>query len=276
MSADLAAFADIVGPPGGPVPLLPAAFAVARMGQPDLDPVPYLAQLKVWGLELADRIEGLSYPMPRVRRLTEFVFDELGFHGDRDTYYDEHNSYLHHVIDRRTGIPISLSVITMGIAEHAGLPVRGVGFPGHFLVRYVGDEDSFILFDPFSGGEILSEADCMARLKALYGGEAHYDPQMIEPVTSRQIVVRMLVNLKGIFLHHKEHARALGVVEHLLILDPDRFIEHRDKGMLLLSLQEHRRALASLQRYLDRQTEAPDAGVIRRLIEQIRSRYGLD
>jgi regulator of sirC expression with transglutaminase-like and TPR domain len=275
MSVDLAAFADIVGEPGGPVPLLPAAFAVARLGHPDLDPEPYLAQIQVWGQDLADRISHLAYPMPRVRRLTEFVFDELGFHGNRDTYYDEQNSYLNDVIDRRLGIPISLSVITMGIAAHAGLPVRGVGFPGHFLVRYVGDEDSFILFDPFEGGEILSEADCMGRLKALYGGEATYSPQMIEPVSSRQIVTRMLVNLKGIFLHNKVHERALDVVEHLLVLEPDRFIEHRDRGMLLLSMHQHADALVSLQRYLDRQTEAPDAGVIRRLIDQIRTRYGL-
>jgi regulator of sirC expression with transglutaminase-like and TPR domain len=276
MSPDLAAFADAVGPAGGPVPLLPAAFAVARLGHPDLDPAPYLAQIETWGQELAERVSGLSYPMPRVRALTAFVFDELGFTGNRDTYYDAENSYLNDVIDRRTGIPISLSVVTLGIAARAGLPLRGVGFPGHFLVRYVGDEDSFILFDPFVGGEILSEPDCQARLKALYAGEATYDPKMIQPVSSRQIIARMLVNLKGIFLHNKAHQRALDVVEYLLALDPDRFIEHRDKGMLLLSLHEYPQALESLSRYLDRQIDAPDAGVIRRLIDQIRSRYGLD
>lgn len=276
MSADLAAFAEAVGEPGAPVPLLPAAFAVARLGHPELDPVPYLAQIKVWGQTLQERVSHLTYPMPRVRALSAFVFDDLGFHGNRETYYDEQNSYLNDVIDRRTGIPISLAVLTMGIAAYAGLPVRGVAFPGHFLLRYVGDEDSFILFDPFAGGEILSEADCIGRLRALYGGEATYDPKMIEPASSRQIIARMLVNLKGIFLHTKAHGRALDVVERLLILHPDRVIEHRDRGMLLLSLDQYSDALASLQRYLDQQVDAPDAGIIRRLMDQVRSRYDLE
>jgi regulator of sirC expression with transglutaminase-like and TPR domain len=269
-------FADAVGHAGQPVELLPTAFTIARMAYPDLDPAPYIAQLQAWGDDLADRIADVPYPMPRVRILQAFIFEQLKFVGNRDTYYDDRNSFLNDVIDRRLGIPISLSVVTLSIATFAGMPLRGVGFPGHFLVRYMGDEDSYILFDPFSSGEILIEADCTTRLRAIYGTDAVFEPRMVAPVSSRQIITRMLANLKGVYLQQKEYSSALGVVDRLMIIEPNRAIEHRDRGMLQLSLQRYQSAIASLRQYLDILTEAPDAGVIRRLIDEIQTRYEVE
>ncbi|MBC7543135.1 MAG: tetratricopeptide repeat protein [Candidatus Sericytochromatia bacterium] len=269
-------FADAVGHAGNPVALLPAAFSIARMAYPELDPAPYVSQLSAWGAEVQGRIADVSYPMPRVRILREFIFKELGFTGNRDTYYDDRNSFLNDVIDRRKGIPISLSVVTLAIAEFAGMPVRGVGFPGHFLVRYMGDEDSYILFDPFTSGEILIEADCMTRLRAIYGPDAVFEPRMVEPVASRQIITRMLANLKGVYLQQKDYGNALAVVDRLMLIEPNRSVEHRDRGMLLLSLQRYQSAIASLRHYLDIETAAPDAAGIRRLIGDIQSRYEID
>ena len=276
VSDPLREFADVVGEAGQAIDLLPAAFAVARMAYPDLDPAPYVIQLQEWGAELQRRIAALAYPLPRVRALRTLLFEELGFTGNRESYYDDRNSFLNDVIERRTGIPISLSVVTLAVATFAGMPVRGVGFPGHFLVRYMGDEDSYILFDPFGGGEILIEADCMTRLRAIYGPDAVFEPRMVEPVTSRQLITRMLANLKGVYLQQKEYGSALAVVDRLMLIEPNRSIEHRDRGMLLLSLQRYQSAISSLRHYLDVETEAQDAGVIRRLIGEIQTRYDID
>jgi regulator of sirC expression with transglutaminase-like and TPR domain len=237
--------------------LAPAAFAIARVEYPALDAVPYLNRLDRMGEQAAMRI-GITGELSQdesVRAFNEFLYDELGFSGNRDHYDDPRNSFLNEVLDRRTGIPITLAVIYLEVARRAGLPIDGINFPGHFLLRArdmtrADAATEAIIIDPFHGGALLSEVDCRQLLRQHVGDEAAFDRTLLAPATRHDIVVRMLVNLKRLYVRMRSFPQARFISSLLLSVDPSAISELRDRGLLAYHLQDFSAALRDLEEYL--------------------------
>jgi regulator of sirC expression with transglutaminase-like and TPR domain len=252
VAAELQAAMDAAGDE-----LAPAALAIARVEYPSLDSAPYLATLDRMGKEAAARI-GMSSHVPQeesVRAFNEYLYDEQGFGGNRERYDDPRNSFLNEVLDRRTGIPISLAVIYLEVARRAGLRVQGVNFPGHFLLRAKDGRASdsggdLVIIDPFHGGAQLSEYDCRQLLREHVGDEAAFDATLLLPATRHDIVVRMLVNLKRLYVRMRSFPQARFISTLLLSVDPSAISELRDRGLLAYHLQDFAGALRDLEEYL--------------------------
>lgn len=236
--------------------LAPAALAIAKVEYPSLEAEPYLAMLDRMGDEAATRID-LSPDVPfedAVRTFNEYFYDEQGFTGNRDRYDDPRNSFLNEVLTRRTGIPISLAVVYLEVARRAGLRVAGVNFPGHFLLRApvasARSTDDVLIVDPFHKGAFLSEIDCRELLRQHVGEAAAFDRSLLEPATRHQIVVRMLVNLKRLYVRMRSFPQARFISGLLLSVDPSAIVELRDRGLLAYHLQDFAGALRDLEAYL--------------------------
>jgi regulator of sirC expression with transglutaminase-like and TPR domain len=238
--------------------LAQAAFVIARIEYPRLDPDPYLSRLDAMGAAAQRRIEqhlaacGDSGVLACVTALNAYLFGEEKFVGNREKYEDPRNSCLNEVLERRTGIPITLSLLYMEVARRAGLHVDGVNFPGHFLVRCpdAGSAAAGIIIDPFHGGALLSEHDCRLLLQRHVGSEVAFDRSLLLPATRPQIIVRMLLNLKRIYVHMRSFPQAREVTEMLLALSPSALSELRDRGLLAYHLNDLSGALRDLQQYL--------------------------
>ena len=269
-----------------------AALLIARIEYPALNARPYLNQLDAFG-----RDAGLRINVPPVRRktltpprvdperharvlsLNEFVFNELGFTGNTSRYQDPRNSFLNEVLDRRTGIPISLAVVYMEIARRAGLEIEGVNFPGHFLLRCpahaaLGDEHDLII-DAFHGGAILSEDACRVLLRRHEGNDSLLDRHLATHATKRQILARMLVNLKRLYVQMNSFPQARDVTELLLAIEPTAIHELRDRGLIAYHLNDFSSALRDLQTYLSLVPGAPENDEDRedheRIIEHVKT-----
>jgi regulator of sirC expression with transglutaminase-like and TPR domain len=236
--------------------LAPAALAIARVEYPSLDPAPYMRILDRMGVEAAERMQRAADGghQDSLRAFNEYLYDEQRFTGNREQYDDPRNSFLNEVLGRRTGIPISLAVVYLEIARRAGLRVEGVNFPGHFLLR-AADEPTiragdFLIIDPFHGGALLSEVDCRELLRQHVGEEAAFDRTLLEPATRHDIVVRMLVNLKRLYVRMRSFPQARFIADLLLTVDPSAIAELRDRGLLAYHLQDFTAALRDLEEYL--------------------------
>ncbi|HEU4939737.1 MAG TPA: transglutaminase-like domain-containing protein [Vicinamibacterales bacterium] len=240
--------------------LAPAALAIARVEYPSLDPKPYLARLDRMGLEA--RARARQPGTDPIRAFNEYLYDEQGFVGNRERYDDPRNSFINEVLDRRTGIPISLAVIYLEVAHRAGLHVDGVNFPGHFLLRVragYGDPRSEVaIIDPFHGGARLSEYDCRQLLRQHVGDEAAFDTSLLAPATRHDIIVRILVNLKRLYVRMRSFPQARFVSTLLLGIDPSAISELRDRGLLAYHLQDFAAALRDLEEYLRRAPKLPE------------------
>ena len=200
------AFAHLMGRDDEEIELDRAAFLFAAVEYPELDVEAGLRELDHLADLLQPRLAGLRGPQEVVHVVASFLHGELGFSGNPDAYYDPRNSYLNEVLDRRLGIPISLSALYLEIGRRLGLPFEGVGMPGHFLVRYR-HATTPVLIDPFAGGSIVSEAECETRLQGLYGPGVQLRPSMLAAIGTRNIVFRMLNNLKGVYASQGEWPR---------------------------------------------------------------------
>jgi regulator of sirC expression with transglutaminase-like and TPR domain len=235
-----------------------AALLIARIEFPRLDPEPYLARLDALGERARQAIAreaggGDRSTLCCIRAVNEFLFDELKFEGNRDRYEDPRNSCLNEVLDRRTGIPITLSVVYMEVARRAGLQIDGINFPGHFLVRCpeVGSRGSAgLIIDPFHGGALLSEHDCRLLLQRHVGAEVAFSKSLLAPATRAQVIVRMLLNLKKLYVHMRSFPQARDATELLLTMTPSALSELRDRGLLAYHLNDVSGALRDLQTYL--------------------------
>lgn len=238
--------------------LATAALLIARLEYPRLDASRYLDRLDQMGDEAAERLarEPADEPRRQVAALNGFLFDEEGFAGNRKQYDDPRNSFLNAVLDRRSGIPVTLALVYMEVARRAGLRVDGVNFPGHFLLRLpngaavmTGGAADLIL-DPFHRGTILSEPDCRRLLRSHAGADAVFEPGLLAGATKLQILVRMLVNLKRIYVKMRSFPQGLAMTELLLALDPSALTELRDRGLLAYNLNDFPGALRDLEAYL--------------------------
>jgi regulator of sirC expression with transglutaminase-like and TPR domain len=233
--------------------LAPAALAIARVEYPSLNPAPYVAALDRMGREAAARMQEMGDDS--VRAFNEYLYDEQGFAGNRERYDDPRNSFINEVLDRRIGIPISLAVVYLEVARRAGLHVDGVNFPGHFLLRTrdavaTDARSEVVIIDPFHGGAKLSEYDCRQLLRQHVGDEAAFDTALLAPATRHEIVVRMLVNLKRLYVRMRSFPQARLISSLLLGIDPAAVSELRDRGLLAYHLEDFPAALRDLEEYL--------------------------
>ncbi|HEX6439358.1 MAG TPA: tetratricopeptide repeat protein [Candidatus Binatia bacterium] len=249
-----------------------AALAIATQEYPDLKIDDCLSQLDQLGQAVELRMGDEKNPYRIIAALNTVLFKEQGFQGNHSEYYDPKNSFLNDVIIRKKGIPISLSVIYMEVARRVGLTLEGVGFPGHFLVKYH-EGDIEILIDVFNDGEIRAREDLDQMLQQLYRGQVSYQPGFVATLGKRDILRRMLNNLKWIYLERGEPLKTLSVLDQLVILDPSAASEIRDRGLLYITLECYAQALDDLESYLRLAPGAEDAPMIKAQIESVRHRY---
>ena len=236
-----------------------AALAIARIEYPKLDPEPYVGRLDAMGAAARRSIDrhvqetGDTSTLACIRAVNAYLFDDQQFVGNREKYEDPRNSCLNEVLDRRTGIPITLALVYMEVARRAGLLVDGINFPGHFLVRcpeLTSRGKGGLIIDPFHGGALLSEHDCRLLLQRHVGSEVAFSKSLLAPATRPQIIVRMLLNLKRIYVHMRSFPQARVVTELLLATTPSALSELRDRGLLAYHLNDVTGALRDLQTYL--------------------------
>jgi len=261
-------FSRLVSGSDEAVDLALASLLVAAQEYPGLEVERYLDRLDAMGREARARIG--RGPGTAVEALNAYLFEQEGFHGNLDDYYDPRNSFLNDVIDRRTGIPITLSVVYMEVARRAGLEVFGVGLPGHFLVR-AEDRGRTVLVDPFHGGAILSAEDCQKRLDRVFDGRLRLEPGMLAPCARKAILARLLRNLKAIYVKADDYRRGLRTMDLLLALDPGSAEDRRDRGLLHAAFDCYSLAAADLEAYLALEPAAPEASALLVKINEMRS-----
>ena len=248
-----------------------AALLLARTEYPTLDIAHRLAQLD----SLAARAECDPAEPPRsnIAGLNRLLFDEESFVGNEEEYDDPRNSFLNDVLDRKKGIPITLSLVYQEIARRRGLPVVGVGFPGHFLVKYC-DRSGDILLDPYHRGTVLNRQDCEEKLKKQFGQEAELRPEHLAASTTRQTLGRMLNNLKGSYFRRKDFRKVLMMIEMGLAIDPASRQEIHDRGMIYYMLRRYPEALVDMRTYLSlAPADDPQVQDVKSLIHRIRAMF---
>ena len=240
-----------------------AALAIAGSEYPRLDTTAYLARIDELAIAVTKHLTGdESGPHRSIAALNYVLFQQCAFRGNRDDYFDAKNSFLNEVIDRRIGIPITLSVLYMEVARRIGLPLLGVGFPGHFLVKYLDDREEIVI-DPFNGGDIRTPDSLPQLLAGLYGKPVALSPQLLDPVTKRQILRRMLNNLKFIYLRQRDLVKALAALDRMTIAEPNLAEDLRERGQVYLALEYFPQAKTDFESYLRLAPDAPDAEKIR-------------
>ena len=246
------------------------ALEIGRLEHPDLDADRCLRQLDALADAIRPQLGSALRPEEAATRVSGYLFNECGFRGNTEDYYDPRNSFLSDVLERRTGIPISLSVLLMEISARLGLVVEGVGFPGHFLVRVVSSTGP-VLLDPFFGGRVIGREEMLRRLRAFYsasGGGVGENlqrilPQVLQSTGPTGILGRMLANLLRIYLDRDDRMRALTAVELMLVLAPDASDNLRVRGLLYEQLECPEAAAADLRRYLELAPAGPHAADVR-------------
>ncbi len=232
------------------IDLLRAALHLARIQYPGLEVERYREMVDRWAAELHQRGEQTS------SGLSHYLFEELGFRGNQQFYHDPRNSFLNDVLERRLGIPITLSLVYVELGQRLGLQIEGVGLPGHFIVR---DRARNVLIDPFCQGKELSLSDCQARVQAIYGSSAQLEPEMIAAASARSILRRMMNNLRQIWQEQDDYKHLLQLLQLYLALFPDSPGELKQRAWLYARCHDLSAALADLERYCFLYPEQPDA-----------------
>ncbi len=270
MGIALQPFAQLISREDARIDLSRACLLIAQDAYPDLDVERYIGEIERMATRLRARLAPTAAGEDRVVALNQLLYEELGYWGNTEDYYDPRNSYLNEVIDRRTGMPITMSILYMELGRRIGLPVEGVSFPGHFLVR-VRLHGGMLVLDPFSGGAPQSEDELRSRVKRvipdgvaddLPASELPLD-QFLEPATNRQILARVLRNLKGIYRKANKPERMLDVLNRMLLVTPDASAELRDRGYVYQRLECYRAAFKDLTDYAEREPDAPDLDEVR-------------
>ena len=278
MSAALESFRVLVSQKEQRIDLARACLMIAQDPYPALDVERYVADIDALGERLRARLHGQSIE-ERLNALNELLFDELGYAGNTEHYYDPRNSYLNDVMDRRTGIPITLAVVYMEVGRRAGLPLEGISFPGHFLVR-LRLHGGMLVLDPFAGGMPQSQDELRERLQRVIPEDAAPGTavgdlpleQFLEPASNRQILSRLLRNLKAIYREAGDAERLLQVLDRMLVISPAAAAELRDRGYAYRDLECWRPAAADLTAYLEREPDAADGDEVRTVLAEVSAR----
>jgi regulator of sirC expression with transglutaminase-like and TPR domain len=247
-----------------------AALTMALEEYPNLDVQSYLRRLDT----LAARAEVLigvdRSAVSMIEGINEVLFVQEALRGNREDYYDPRNSYLNEVLDRKLGIPITLSVIYMEVAKRIGFPIQGIGFPGHFLIKHVSGERDIVM-DAFELGRILTPNDCQELLDSIHKGAVDMNATLLQPMDKRMILTRMLYNLKGIYTQKEQYFKALAIIDRILMLNPGTPSEMRDRGFAYMQTSLFAKALSDLECYLSQAAAPEDSSYIQSHIKMLRS-----
>ena len=254
------------------IDLATAALLIAAVEYPDLDIDQQLAILDSLAEGAAYRIGQDRDPFHCVNNLSEYLFDEVGFQGNQGEYYDPRNSYLNEVLQRRTGLPITLCLVCLEVGKRLDIPLVGVGLPGHFVLSHRSQTD--LIIDPFRRGILLSEEECAQILKNVLGANVDWDSRYLTPASNREFIARILRNLKGIYLNRRDHEEALDVVDITLALRPDDLNERRDRGLIYYRLGHYQMALDDLRHFLTSAPAGTDTSNVEKLVGYIEERQG--
>ncbi|MGD2120236.1 MAG: tetratricopeptide repeat protein [Gemmatimonadota bacterium] len=247
-----------------------AALLVAREEYPQLSEERYLGRLDLLAEETRDRLDDENAHLLVMQELLNSLYNRHGFRGNRDAYYDPRNSFLNDVLDRGLGIPLTLGIVVLEVGWRLGLPLEGVNFPGHFLVRFRGDAID-LLIDPYDGGAVRFEDEAQELLDRIYGGMIRVQDSFLRAASRREMLVRLLMNLKSLYLNVRDHERALAAVDRILLIRPISAGEIRDKGVILARMGRKEEALEQLEAYLNVAPDAADSGRILALVEDLRT-----
>jgi regulator of sirC expression with transglutaminase-like and TPR domain len=266
-----ARFRRLVEGPEEQIDLAEGALLIAKHADEELEVERYLARIDDLAARLRAQIPEDGTEPERIVALNRFMFGEQGFAPNVEDYYDPRNSFLNQVLDRKVGIPISLSVLYIEVGRRIGLPLHGVAFPGHFLVK-CNLEQGVVVLDPYCGGISLRLQDLQQRLREVRGGEVSRAivAGMLVAANKKEILARMLRNLKAIYLEQHDYAHALPTLDWILLLHPGEAVELRDRGLTYLKLECVRAALSDLERYLEMAPAAADLDEIRSHVIELR------
>ena len=246
------------------IDLAKGALLIAKDAYTDLDIETYLQQLNQMAEELQAQIGEEADTSAQINGLNHYLFEAQGFAGSsQENYYDARNSYLNEVLERKIGIPITLSIVYMEIGRRIGLPLVGVGFPGHFIVKH---RDLETVIDPFEGGQVLSDEDLSERLTQIFRESVQIHPRFLQAVTNKEILARMLRNLKQIHFRKGEYEKTVRVAEQITWLSPQSAQDYRDLGYLYYQVNSYAKSLASFNTYLRLSDDPPDQDEISRNI----------
>lgn len=268
-------FADQVSRPDSEVDLALGALLVAKEEYPQLPVERYRARLDQLTEEVKDRLDDERAPLVVLGEMIRTLYEHYGLQGNREAYYDPRNSFLNDVLDRGLGIPLTLGIVILEVGWRLDLPVEGVNFPGHFLVRFRGDAVD-LLVDPFDGGRIRFQDEAQELLDQVYGGMVRVQDSFLRPAGRKDMLARLLTNLKSVYTNVEDDVRALSVVERILLLRPNAPHQVRDRGRILARLGRTDEAIEELETYLDYAPRAADASRIRDLVEELRGRGATD
>jgi len=251
-----------------------AALTIALTDYPDLDISTYLARIDELAVEVIHRCDVGGEVHETIAALNYVLFEQHGFRGNRDDYYDPKNSFLNEVLKRRLGIPITLSVLYMEVAQRVGMALDGVGFPGHFLVKYA-QNGVEVFIDPFHQGEIKSGGDLAKMLDGLYAGAVELRAEFLQGAGKKAILKRMLANLQGIYLKANDLVKLLSVLDQAIILEPVAVEEIRDRARVYSRLECFSQAREDFETYLRLAPEAHDAALVREQLVDLAKRVTL-
>ena len=246
--------------------LAAAALCPAQEIYPDCDPAACYQQLDDIATAISPNIS--AYPLKTIQAINYQLYTELGFSGNQIDYYDPDNSYLNRVLERKLGIPITLALVYLEVAQRLDFPMVGVGMPGHFLIRPT-IEEMAIYVDPFNQGEVLFAPDCQAIFHRLYGTNAAWNLAYLNPINAKSLLARLLTNLKLIYLNRRDLRHTLTILDYLLLLSPNQPSNSRDRGLVHYQLQNLLAARSDLETYLAHNPEAPDRDQISQLLDNI-------
>lgn len=235
---------------------------------PDLDMEKYIQKINQIGLSLKESTSDVKNPTYLISVLNEFFFDKTGFFGDVDDYYNPKNNFLNEVIDKKSGIPITLSILYAELGKFIGLELKIIGFPSHVLVKY---KEEMIL-DPFHGGRLMDIDDLQEILDNNFDGQLEFEPEFLDEINSEKILVRLARNLKNSYAQSYAHEKALRCADMALAIEPESYEDIRDKGILEEKLLNHETALKYLNQYLEINPNGEDIDYVLELIRDIKTR----
>jgi regulator of sirC expression with transglutaminase-like and TPR domain len=265
-------FSDVVGSgvEDEKIDLLRGALLIAETDYPQLRPELYVRKIEELAVRAKSRLADGSDAAESIQIVNQILFDEEGLRGNNEDYYDPRNSFVNDVLDRKLGIPITLAVIYMEVARRIGFPLFGVGMPGHFLLKHYDVDGRQTLIDCFESGKILSATDCQHRLNEIYSGQLALQPNFLGAVPRRQILMRMLNNLRSIYLTRRNFRKAVQIVDLILAIYPRSPEDVKQRAVLLHEIGQTSRALEDFDLYLKMSPEASDADEIRQVSLSIR------
>ena len=252
------------------VDLVEASLVIAVEDQPSLDIAPYLGQVNAWSDAVRQRLEGSRDVERTVDAINRLLFDEEGFHGEDDDYYDPRSAFVNELLDRHAGIPITLSILYLELSRRVGVEASGVSLPGRFLVKFSGTFGEIVI-DPFDGGRVLSPIELQKILDSFYGGGVRLREHHLRSFSRREILMRELAHLKAAYMAQHDLPRAAASIDRLLILDERDAYEIRDRAALAMQMHAYALAIDCLERYLSLMSHADDRGVVREQITYLRA-----